>query len=92
MCACVCVCVCACVCVTRTYICVSFMEQVNISCNAGFKHAGAGTEAPRCLADGSFELGRICAPADYGNMWLVTIGLVLGNLAGMCISLFFAVA
>merc|ERR1719478_165319 len=35
---------------------VSFMEQqVNISCNAGFKHAGAGTEAPRCLADGSFE-------------------------------------
>ena len=38
---------------------VSYNETVNISCNRGYKLEGHGSSVPRCLADGTFEIGRL---------------------------------
>jgi len=59
---------------------LSYGEFVNISCNPGFQLEGLGTAGPQCLADGTFELGRICAPSDYSLMVFVAVGVVLANV------------
>jgi hypothetical protein len=61
----------------HTYVYIYVCKHVCIC----IRTQGAGTRGPRCQADGTFELGRICAPNDVSRMVGVAVGLVLANVS-----------